>query len=80
VGKREDLIRAEGRRFSATFKRQVVQELLSRRARKGNPYDNAVAESFLKTLKCEAVYLWDYRHFGGCEREDSLFNHLTVRN
>ncbi len=30
-------------------------------ARKGNPYDNAVAESFMKTLKTEEVYLSDYR-------------------
>jgi len=30
-------------------------------ARKGNPYDNATAESFMKTLKCEEVYLWDCR-------------------
>ena len=30
-------------------------------ARKGNPYDNAVAESFMKTLKTEEVYLWEYR-------------------
>ncbi len=30
-------------------------------ARKGNPYDNATAESFMKTLKYEEVYLWDYR-------------------
>ena len=29
--------------------------------RKGNPYDNAQAESFLKTLKVEEVYLWEYR-------------------
>jgi putative transposase len=28
--------------------------------RKGNPYDNAAAESFMKTLKYEEVYLWDY--------------------
>ncbi len=28
---------------------------------KGNPYDNAVAESFFKTLKKEEVYLSDYR-------------------
>jgi transposase InsO family protein len=25
--------------------------------RRGNPYDNAKAESFMKTLKVEAVYL-----------------------
>ena len=30
-------------------------------ASKGNPYENAVAESFMKTLKYEEVYLWDYR-------------------
>jgi len=28
--------------------------------RRGNPYDNAKAESFLKTLKCEEVYLAVY--------------------
>src|SRR5437588_489301 len=28
--------------------------------RRGNPYDNARAESFMKTLKVEAVYLMDY--------------------
>src|SRR5258705_10556514 len=31
-------------------------------ARKGSPYDNAAAESFMKTLKCEEVYLWDYHN------------------
>ncbi len=30
-------------------------------ARKGNPYDNAAAESFIKTLKTEEVYLCEYR-------------------
>ena len=32
-------------------------------ARRGNPYDNAKAESFMKTLKVEAVYLMDYETF-----------------
>lgn len=32
-------------------------------SRKGNPYDNAKAESFIKTLKCEEVYLKDYQTF-----------------
>ena len=31
--------------------------------RRGNPYDNAKAESFMKTLKVEAVYLMDYQNF-----------------
>lgn len=30
-------------------------------SRTGNPYDNATAESFLRTLKCEEVYLTQYR-------------------
>ena len=30
-------------------------------SRKGNPYDNAFAESFMKTLKSEEVHLWEYR-------------------
>ena len=31
--------------------------------RRGNPYDNAKAESFIKTLKVEAVYLMDHETF-----------------
>src|SRR5262245_9040772 len=31
--------------------------------RGGNPYANAKAESFMKTLKVEAVYLMDYETF-----------------
>jgi len=30
---------------------------------KGNPYDNAYAESFFKTPKNEEVYLWEYESF-----------------
>ena len=30
-------------------------------SRRGNPYDNAKAESFMKTLKVEEVYLMEYR-------------------
>ena len=29
-------------------------------SRKGNPYDNAFAESFMKTIKTEEVYLFNY--------------------
>lgn len=32
-------------------------------SRKGNPYDNAKAESFMKTLKYEEVYLKEYQTY-----------------
>lgn len=32
-------------------------------SRKGNPYDNAWVESFMKTLKDNEVYMWDYQTF-----------------
>jgi putative transposase len=32
-------------------------------SRKGNPYDNAQAESFVKTLKYEEVHLFEYHNF-----------------
>jgi len=38
-------------------------------SRTGNPYDNAFAESFIKTLKCEEVYLNEYGTFN-----DALVN------
>ncbi len=38
-------------------------------SRSGNPYDNAFAESFIKTLKCEEVYLNEYATFN-----DALVN------
>ena len=36
-------------------------EFLISMSRRGNPYDNAKAESFMKTLKSEEVYLNQYR-------------------
>ena len=42
-------------------------------ARKGNPYDNAAAESFMKTLKYEEVYLWDYQSLEDVKRRVPYF-------
>ena len=39
-------------------------------SRKGNPYDNAFAESFMKTLKYEEVYLCEYESFS--EARDNI--------
>jgi putative transposase len=37
--------------------------LIGSMGRRGNPYDNAKAETFMKTLKVEAVYLMEYETF-----------------
>jgi putative transposase len=37
--------------------------LVGSMSRRGNPYDNSKAESFMKTLKAEAVYLADYETY-----------------
>lgn len=42
-------------------------------SRKGNPYDNAQAESFIKTLKNEEVYLWDYKTFEDVKKRVPYF-------
>ncbi len=40
---------------------------------KGNPYDNAMAESFMKTYKYEEVYLSDYETFEDVSRNAARF-------
>ena len=37
-------------------------------SRGGNPYDNAFAESFIKTLKYEEVYLREYESYDEAKR------------
>ncbi len=39
----------------------------------GNPYENAKAESFFKTLKCEEVYLQQHRTFAEAEHNIGRF-------
>jgi transposase InsO family protein len=45
------------REYTDLLKKNGILISMSRR---GNPYDNAKAESFMKTLKMEEVYLYDY--------------------
>lgn len=40
---------------------------------KGNPYDNAFAESFMKTLKADEVYLWEYETYEDAIERISYF-------
>jgi putative transposase len=46
--------------YTELLKQHQVQISMSR---KGNPYDNAACESFMKTLKHEEVYRTEYRDF-----------------
>ncbi|RWX09295.1 hypothetical protein EHI42_27490 [Rhizobium hidalgonense] len=47
-----------GSQYAAELYRQLLTDrgLIGSMGRRGNPYDNAKAESFMKTLKVEAVY------------------------
>jgi len=54
-------------------------------SRKGNPYDNAKAESFMKTLKAEEVHLNEYEtvHDARCNIEyfiDAVYNHKRLHS
>src|SRR5215831_18701584 len=42
-------------------------------SRRGNPYDNATCESFMKTLKYEEVYRTEYRDLYEARRSIGLF-------
>jgi putative transposase len=51
-----------GSQYASELYRRVLGDhgLIGSMSRRGNPYDNAKAESFMKTLKVEAVYLMAY--------------------
>ncbi|NIO21242.1 MAG: IS3 family transposase [Candidatus Aenigmarchaeota archaeon] len=42
-------------------------------SRRGNPFDNAMVESFFKTLKSEEVYLWEYETLADVEKRIPYF-------
>ena len=54
-----------GNQYASTAYRRLLAEngLVGSMSRRGNPYDNAQAESLIKTLKVEAVYLMAYETF-----------------
>ena len=54
-----------GSQYASEVYRQLLADhgIVGSMGRRGNPYDNAKAESFMKTLKVEAVYLTDYETF-----------------
>lgn len=54
-----------GSQYAAQVYREILAAngLVGSMGRRGNPYDNAKAESFMKTLKVEAVYPMAYETF-----------------
>ena len=54
-----------GSQYAAAEYRQLLEQhgLVGSMSRRANPYDNAKAESFMKTLKYEEIYLNDYDTF-----------------
>ena len=54
-----------GSQYAASLYRQALADhgLVGSMGRRGNPFDNAKAESFMKTLKVEAVYPMAYESF-----------------
>ena len=54
-----------GSQYASEVCRKLLADhgLVGSMGRRGNPYDNAKAESFMKTLKVEAVYLMAYETF-----------------
>ena len=54
-------------------------------SRKGNPFDNAYVESFMKTLKAEEVHLWEYRTMEDVQRRipyfiEDVYNHKRLHS
>lgn len=56
--------------YTDILKANEIQISMSRR---GNPYDNAKAESFMKTLKYEEVYRAEYVDFADARRQIGRF-------
>jgi len=54
-----------GSQYAAQIYRDALEAhgLIGSMGRRGNPYDNAKAESFMKTLKVEAVYPMAFENF-----------------
>lgn len=70
------------RAYTDLLKQHGIRISMSRR---GNPYDNAQAESFMKTLKYEEVYRSEYRDLDEARRSirrfiDSVYNRKRLHS
>jgi len=78
---REELIfhSDRGSQYACTAFRNILKSykvVLQSMSRKGNCWDNAVAESFFKSLKTEWVYKNQYKHFS--DAETSIFKWIET--
>jgi transposase InsO family protein len=69
-------------RYTELLKTHGIAISMSRR---GNPYDNALAESFIKTLKYEEVHLNDYETFADAHASieqflEDVYNHKRLHS
>lgn len=63
----------------------TAHAILISMSRRGNPYDNAQAESFMKTLKYEEVYRTEYLDFADARRRigkflESIYNQKRLHS
>jgi transposase InsO family protein len=77
----------QGVQYASKYYVDCLKEhnILVSMSRKGNPYDNAFAESFIKTLKVEEVYLNEYGTFEDAYRNiwrfiEKVYNHKRLHS
>jgi transposase InsO family protein len=75
-------IQYASRDYTALLKENRIEISMSR---KGNPYDNAACESFMKTLKYEEVYRQEYRDLAEARRSiaqflEKVYNHKRLHS
>ena len=77
----------QGIQYAATLYTSLLNKYRIRisMSRRGNPYDNALAERFMRTLKEEEVYLNDYETILEARRSigkfiDSVYNHERIHS
>jgi putative transposase len=65
----------QGVQYACADYRELLRQhqICGSMSRRGNPYDNAMAESFIKTLKYEEVYRNHYRDFAQAQAEIGEF-------
>ena len=70
-----------GSQYAAQAYRQALDShgLVGSMGRRGNPYDNAKAESFMKTLKVEAVYPMAYETVSRRRRRPSTLHQPSLQ-